>query len=486
MDRDDRFMQSQELIKLIDQILTLKTETNNVEFKKAHDGIPENLYDSFSSFSNTSGGIIIFGIDEKNNYNISGITNADSLQKRVTEQALMMEHKIRPIITFCEYKDKVIAACEIPELDAFSKPCYYTGKGKMKGSYIRVGDADLPMTEYEIYSFDAFKYKTEDELRTKDRIDEDFLNPITINTFIDKITTLKPNLLNMDREMILKMNGIIDKNNKPTICGILNFGKYPQYFSPNLDIVAVRCATSEYGVEDNNEIRFLDNKRLDGTISEMLKQALAFVLNNTKKSTRINELGEREDILEYPIKAIREIILNAIIHRDYSIHTENDPIRLTIYDDRIEVTNPGGLYGRLTLDDLGQARSDIRNPFIASILEVLEITENRYSRIQTIYAEMKTAGLMEPKFENNRGTFKVTLFNSKQSEKLNDNFIDKIKAFCKTPRTKESIAKQFGFNEANPTYFIKAYIKPLIEKGILGYTIPNKPRSKNQKIYTIE
>ena len=55
-----------------------------------------------------------------------------------------------------EYKDKVIAACEIPELDAFSKPCYYTGKGKMKGSYIRVGDADLPMTEYEIYSFDAF------------------------------------------------------------------------------------------------------------------------------------------------------------------------------------------------------------------------------------------------------------------------------------------------------------------------------------------
>lgn len=72
----------------------------------------------------------------------------------------MMEPKIRPIITICEYKEKIIASAEIPELDVFSKQCYYSGKGKMKGSYIRVGDGDFPMTDYEIYSFDAFKYKT--------------------------------------------------------------------------------------------------------------------------------------------------------------------------------------------------------------------------------------------------------------------------------------------------------------------------------------
>ncbi len=86
----------------------------------------------------------------------------------------MMEPNIRPAITRTKYHGKIIASVEIPELDVFDKPCYYRGKGKMKGSYIRVGDADPPMTEYEIYSFDSFKYKSEEELRTKDRIDADF------------------------------------------------------------------------------------------------------------------------------------------------------------------------------------------------------------------------------------------------------------------------------------------------------------------------
>lgn len=479
-------MQTKELINLLENIVSLKTETNNIEFKKAKNGVPENLYDTFSSFSNTSGGIIIFGIDEKNNYDICGISNPDFFQKKITEQSLLMEPKIRPIITICEYKGKIIASVEIPELDIFSKPCYYSGKGKMKGSYIRVGDADLPMTDYEIYSFDAFKYKTEDELRSKDRIESDILNEISINSFLDKITSLKPNLINLDKNTILKMNGILDKNNYPTICGIMNFGKYPQIFSPNLDIVAVKCSTDNYGVEDMNGIRFLDNKRLDGTISEMLKLAMSFVINNIKKATRINDEGNREDILEYPLKAIREIILNALIHRDYSIHTENEPIRLTIYNDRIEITNPGGLYGRLTIDELGKVRSDIRNPFIASILEVLEVTENRYSGIPTIYAEMKKAGLMEPKFESARGTFKVTLFNSKKNDVIDDDFVTKIKMFCKTPRSKKTLASYFGYDGDHPSYFINSYVSPLIEEGILGYTIPNKIKSKNQRIYTID
>lgn len=444
------------------------------------------MYDTFSSFSNTSGGIIIFGVDEKNNYDICGITNPDIFQKKITEQSLMMEPKIRPIITICEYNEKIVASAEIPELDVFNKPCYYSGKGKMKGSYIRVGDADLPMTDYEIYSFDAFKYKTEDELRSKERIEKDIFNEISINAFLDKIISIKPNLINLDKDTILKMNGIIDKNNYPTVCGILDFGKYPQIFSPNLDIVAVRCSTNDYGVEDQNGIRFLDNKRLDGTISEMLKLAISFVINNIKKATRINDSGVREDVLEYPIKAIREIILNALIHRDYSIHTENEPIRSTIFDDRIEISNPGGLYGRLSLDELGKVHSDIRNPFIASILEILEVTENRYSGIPTIYAEMKKAGLMEPKFESVRGTFKVTLYNSKKTDIINEDFVSKIKAYCKTPRTKESLAKFFGYDEKHPAYFINSYVIPLIEQGILAYTIPNKPRSKKQKIYTVE
>ena len=92
---------------------------------------------------------------------------------------------------------------------------------------------------------------------------------------------------------------------------------------------------------------------------------------------------------------------------------------------------------------------------------------------------MKKAGLLEPKFENIRGTFKVTLYNEKRAA---TQLSDEILAFCMKPRSKETLAKEFGFDEKHPAYFIKNYIIPLIEEGKLRYTIPEKPKSKNQQI----
>lgn len=338
------------------------------------------------------------------------------------------------------------------------------------------------MSEYEIYSYESFKHKTEDELRIKDRIDYSFLNDNLLNGYISTLISKKSNLLNIEKNKILQLEGIVNKDGIPTLCGILNFGTMPQIFSPNLDIVAVKCAKNEYAIENDEGIRFIDNKRIDGSISNMLQQALSFIFNNTKKSTYINPTtGLREDRSEYPLKALREIVLNALIHRDYSIYTENEPLRIEIYDDRIEVSNPGGLYGWLNIDELGMVRSDIRNPYIASILETLEVTENRYSGIPTIYEEMKKAKLLPPKFEDKRGTFKVTLYNKKINEDLDD-ISRTIVEKCQIPRSKEFLAESCGFDYKHPTYFFNTYVKPLVEEGILKYTIPEKPKSKNQRI----
>ena len=86
---------------------------------------------------------------------------------------------------------------------------------------------------------------------------------------------------------------------------------------------------------------------------------------------------------------------------------------------------------------------------------------------------------MEPKFENIRGTFKVTLYN--KTVRAND-LQSKIIEFCEKPRAKESLAKEFGFDEKHPSYFMNNYVIPLIEAGELKYTIPDKPKSKNQRI----
>ena len=203
-----------------------------------------------------------------------------------------------------------------------------------------------------------------------------------------------------------------------------------------------------------------------------------------KHQTVINNItGQRTDIPEYPIGAIREAILNAIVHRDYSFHTENMPIQISMFTDRIEITNPGGLYGRLTVDDLGKIQPNTRNPNIAKALELLKVTENRYSGIPTIKKSMREANLPDPVFINERGCFKVILYNSQNTKekKLTDP-IKSVLEFCIEPRTLTEIQNYLGFKSLS--YVRTNFVKPLIESGQLVYTIPDKPGSKYQKYKT--
>ena len=227
--------------------------------------------------------------------------------------------------------------------------------------------------------------------------------------------------------------------------------------------------------------RFIDNKKFEGTIPELLEDTLSFIRRNIKTKTIIDDFGNRADKDEYPLKAVREIILNALIHRDYSIHTENSPIRVMMFRDRIEVENPGGLYGRLTINDLGKVGADTRNPYIAGDLEVLINTENRFSGIPTIYSEMEKANHKPPIFENKRGTFKVILYNevNLSLSEIESEIIE----FCNTGKSREQIAKFLSFE--NPSYMIKKYVIPLVEKGLLKMTLPDKPKSKNQKFVSM-
>jgi ATP-dependent DNA helicase RecG len=227
--------------------------------------------------------------------------------------------------------------------------------------------------------------------------------------------------------------------------------------------------------------RFLDNQRFEGTISQMFEGTLAFVRRNMRVKMIVTDEGARIDKEEYPMKAVREIILNALIHRDYSIHTERSPIRLIMYDDRLELENPGGLYGRLTIDDLGKVAADTRNPYIAGMLEIMSDTENRFSGIPTVLAELRKAGMKAPIFTDRRGTFKVIFYNNTEQGKtisLNQQIIN----YCKTPRTREDLAKKFGFEAVS--YFINTYINPLITEGRIKMTLPDTPKSKKQKYYS--
>ncbi len=487
-------MLPEELNLLIEQILEKKCELQHIELKKAWKGTPEKLYDTLSSFSNQyGGGTIIFGIDEKDGYKVTGVYDAQDIQVKVTQQALQMEPIVRPIFTVTDYAGKRVVSAEISELDTSVKPCFYKAAGRLRGSYIRVGESDEPMTEYEVYCYEAYKKKLRDELRVVERASlEDFDKEILEEYFL-KVRKSKHNLANHSVEKILSLQGMISEG-KPTVAGIMILGEYPQAFFPQMSITAMVVEGTRFGELGGVGERFIDNKRIEGTIPQMLEETMAFVRRNIRTATVINDNGVRDDKSEYPLKAVREIVLNALIHRDYSVHTEDSPIRVILYKDRLEVENPGGLYGRLTINDLGKIPADTRNPFLAGNLEVMINTENRFSGIPTVFQEMEEAKLKPPVFESRRGNFKVTLYNDRREEierfdcnimpQANGTVEEQIKKFCAVPRTRAEIAKYLKID--SEYYVVTRYLRTMMESGSLAMTRPEKPKSKFQKYYTVK
>ena len=475
-------MTDTELLSLIDVIQTSKAEFQTVEVKRAEKSAPDKLYDTLSSFSNqNSGGTIVFGLYENEGFKVTGVSDVQALQKKVMEQCNQMEPPVRAVFTSIEIDGKYVVSAEIPPIDISERPCFNKAKGRIKGSYIRVGDADIPMTEYEIYSYEAYRKKYQDDIRIVERADMSSLNTPKLENYLFRLKENKPNLAQLSDQQIMELMSV-ERDGKPTLTAELLWGLYPQAFFPQLGIIATAVQGTEYCEPQPDGSRFSDNKRIEGTIPEMLEGAMNFVRANTRIRTVIDKDGKRTDIPDYPMNAVREVILNALVHRDYSIHTEGMPVQLIVFSDRLEVRNPGGLYGRLSIDMLGNAQPDTRNPVLANALEVMQVTENRYSGIPTIRREMKSANHPEPEVTAIHGEFRVCLRNAVISA-ADDEKTTEILEFCRTPRSKKELAEFLEIKSV--TYGIKRYVEPLVENGLLALSEPKNPGSRSQKYYTV-
>lgn len=479
-------MQAEELRKLIDMVQSHQCEMQTIEVKSANRGYPTKLYDTLSSFSNQDdGGVIIFGLDENQSYKIVGVYDPQDLQHRVAEQCKQMQPVIRPLFTVCDIDGNMVVSAEIPGVDIAERPVYYKGTGRVKGSFIRVGEADEPMSDYEIYSFDAYRRRIRDDIRVAELAETSQLDTELLNQYIAAVKKNKSNTAKLADSEILQLMGII-RDDKPTLAGVLCFSKYPQAAFPQLCITAVVIPGIQMGDVGKDGERFSANKRIEGTIKEMLDDALLFIERNMREKTIIDETGKRNDKTEYPITAVREAVLNALMHRDYSFYTEGTPVRILMFNDRMEIWNDGGLYGKLTIDSLGKVHADTRNQTLVNILEIQKVAENRYSGIPTIRAEMASYRLPDPVFENRRGCFVVTLRNGTGANvqtgdgKVTGSIADIIE-FCKTPRTRGEIASFVGMTQY---YVMNTYVEPLLKSDKLKMTIPDKPRSRNQKYYS--
>jgi ATP-dependent DNA helicase RecG len=201
----------------------------------------------------------------------------------------------------------------------------------------------------------------------------------------------------------------LDGQLKPTFAGLMLFGRVPQQWVPQAVLLLARFQ----GISFSDQ--FI-RQEVSGTLPEQLRQAEAFIRTNLRSVVRLVNFT-RQETLEYPFEAVRELIVNAVAHRDYNI--QGDMIHLLIFADRLEIHSPGVLPGPVNLTNLLQARFS-RNPIITQVLSDLGYVERLGYGLDRVVSVMQEQGLRPPRFEENAGVFRVTLLGD-QPLNLGDN-----------------------------------------------------------------
>ena len=269
-------------------------------------------------------------------------------------------------------------------------------------------------------------------------------------------------------------------------------------FYPQLFVACSVIPGTKLGDVGSLGERFIDNQRVEGTIEEMLDGTMRFLRRNMKTRVIIDSNGKRENRTEYPLEALREAVANALIHRDYSKETESAFISVYMYEDRVEILNPGALYGANKLEKLGtDTIMESRNPTIVRILEEKgSVIENRHTGIPTMKREMEKYELPEPEFYEERGSFKVVFRNSMKfeldsiseqvGEQVSEQVLElynKVLAFCREPKSAKEIKEYL--NIKSRSYISRKIINPLILKGKLEYENKKHIKASNQRYVTV-
>lgn len=415
-------MDKQEIQKLIEEAIRHKTETNSVEFKDARGGLSKSAWKSISAFSHRpGGGIIVFGIvedKEKHKIEITGTEILDNLQEKIGDLVNNeMSFVIRPAYHILEIDGKTLLAVFIPECPDQFKPCYYKPAGMPNGVYIRDGNTNRRMTDDEMRNLIDNSKKFKFDITSAEKVSIDDLSKEKILELLIKSgerTRRHSSIEEIDFEL-LKNLGIADDfggSQKPTLAGFLIFAKEKPQSKQQFSRYVVRCVKYQ-GSSVATDI--IDSMDIGGTLDDQIDNMQKFILRNIKKSAEI--VGtKRIEKYEYPEKAIREIVANAVIHRDYKI-TETYT-QINIFADRIEVFNAGCLPPGVTIENIKDAQVS-RNEIIAARLKELDYLEEYGRGIDIVFNEMKKWNLLTPIFKNTSNSFRVILMGEKLS-KLNE------------------------------------------------------------------
>ncbi|WHT18373.1 ATP-binding protein [Crossiella sp. CA-258035] len=291
-----------------------------------------------------------------------------------------------------------------------------------QGSYLRLGDGDYRMTSYEVQLLLANRGQPRhDEEPVPNTSLADF-DPALVAELVSRLRTRRPYAYGEldDLAVLRRVRALVPDGSGADVAslgGLLALGTFPQEHFPQLMITFVHYPTVD-GADPDTGARFVDNVVAEGPIPVMVRDTLLALRKNMARRSVVRGAGRADD-WEYPEAALREAVVNALVHRDLSSESRGTQVQVEMYPDRLVMRSPGGLFGPVTEERLGEEGvSSARNAALLRILEDVPlpgssraICENRGSGIRTMLAALRSAHLSAPEFRNRVSSFRVTFPN---------------------------------------------------------------------------
>ncbi len=374
----------------VEELLT-RTEGKTLEFKQDVSS-PRNIIKTITAFANTAGGVILIGIEDGTKA-VLGLANPLDEEERLCSMiADLIEPRLVPNVELLNWKGRTLLAVEV--YPSALRPHWLKTGGIENGVLVRVGStnrqADKPLIAEMRRSALNLSY---DEEPMPD------INPDSLDVRVasglfsgfKEWSDSTPESLHL----VCRYQGRL----VPTVGGVLLFGKDRERHFPDAWIQCGRF-------RGTNKAVILDQQDLREHLPQALEISFEFVKKHASRAAVFGEL-RRTDIWSVPLAAVREALTNAIVHADYS--QVGSPIRIAIYDDRIEIENPGLLVSGLTIENLRLGVSKLRNRVIGRIFKDLNLIEQWGSGFERMYADCEQGSFPVPIFEEVGYHFRVTL-----------------------------------------------------------------------------
>jgi ATP-dependent DNA helicase RecG len=361
-------------------------ESVSIEFKETFD---KETVETIGAFANTKGGSVLIGISDKGK--IKGLTiGKTTLRDWANQISQSTEPRLVPEIEHLKIAGKEVAVIKIKEYPI--KPVSVKGK-----CYRRVGNANRLMTPQEIAEMHFHSIGTSwDAFPTEDKTLED-IDLKKIEKYIREANATGRRKIEGSPQEVLEKLELV-KDGKATWAAVLAFGKEPQ--KPLLQSAA-HCGRFKM-----DKTQIIDDLMVETDLINQVDEVMKFVARHISVRYEFEGKPKRKEVWEYPLEALREAVINAIVHRDYTVPSN---VQLEIYDDRIEIWNPGRLLPGITIDDLykREHKSVIRNKLIAQLFYDIGYIEKYGSGTIKIIDLCKRHGIPYPEFKEVFGGFSV-------------------------------------------------------------------------------